>query len=226
MKHAIYLGVIAVLVLSSSAMADMLYYEDCFISTNVGSGQTLSLPQFDTSQGQLTNVVLTLDVTFSGGKIQWDNEADVPSTVTLGVGATVSATGPGALALVTNPLQTDDGSVAADETDGQGYDLDGGGDFAGPDAFTVDTGCGVDSDTDSPASFAAYEGTGNVTIDVTSATDTFLSTSGGFGPINTCLLGSYCGKVSVTYTYVPEPTTLALIAMGGVGLFLRRRRNR
>ena len=61
--------------------------------------------------------------------IGWDNEALVPSDVTLGIGAEVTAVGLAGVTAIAVPLQTDSGTVDADN--------DGPADFVGTDSFAV-----------------------------------------------------------------------------------------
>ncbi len=186
---------------------------------------TVPLPKFDPTLGTLTKVTLTLDAETSAGTISWDNEAPVASDITLGIGAEVTATAPSALTAVAVPLQTDSGQTDADN--------DGAADFLGTDAFAVTGGSGSDSDMDMstlPATLALYTATFlGETFDTTidSAVETFLSTSGGFGPIDP-VPGITEGMVTVTYEYVPipEPATFTLAGIGCLALALLARRRR
>ena len=186
---------------------------------------TIPLLKFDPGLGTLTLVTLSLDANASAGTIAWDNEAGIPTDITLGIGAEVTVTGPSALAVVAVPLQTGSASVSADN--------DGVADFIGTDAFAVTGGTGNDTASNSSsgaATLAAYTATFtgetfNTSID--SLLSTFLSTEGGFGPIMTTP-GVFDGTVEVIYTFtpIPEPSSAALAALGllGLGWFGCRRR--
>jgi len=187
------------------------------------AGTTVSLSQFDEATfGTLLSITLTLDATASAGSITWDNESDQETDVDLGIGGEVTAAAPSALTLVATPFQTGSATdVAADEV-GESPDPD----FAGPDSFSVTGGTGTDSDTDTltnSADFGPYKGTGTFDVDISSIVKTMVLTSGGSGDTQSTA-GKTEGKVTVTYEYVPEPATLALLGLGGVATLIRRRR--
>jgi len=186
---------------------------------------TIPLDKFDGALGTLTSVTIQVEADTSGGTIAWDNEALIPSDVDLGIGAEVTATAPSALTAVAVPLQLGSGSVTADS--------DGAADFIGQDSFTLVGGTGSDtkSVTSSAAGVltfytAAFVGE-TFDTDVESKISTFLSTTGGFGPIES-LPGVFEGTLTVTYNFtpVPEPSTALLLVVGGLGLGWRKTRRR
>jgi hypothetical protein len=182
----------------------------------------VTLPLFDPILGTLTKVTLTLDASTSAGTISFDNESGVPTTLTLGIGAEVNATAPSALTITAVPLQLGNGSVTGDD--------DGAADFIGADSFSVTGGSGSDSDTASittPALLLPYIGVGTFDVYVESELSTFLSTSGGFGPLD-ANAGVTSGLVTVTYEYtaVPEASTLAMVGLAGLSLATVYRRRK
>jgi len=186
------------------------------------AGTTVTLPQFDeTTFGTLLGVKLTLDATASAGAITWDNESTQVTDVDLGIGGEVTATAPSALTLIATPLQMGSGvGIAADEA----VEIPDP-DFAGPDSFTVTGGTGADDDSatlTNPALFGPYIGVGTFNVDISSIVKTYVLTSGGTGDTQSTA-GKTSGVVTVQYEYVPEPATLALLGLGGLGVLIRRR---
>jgi hypothetical protein len=218
----LFAGAVLVLAAASPAWASLFVsYDVLYGPENVpDAGTTVSLPQFDeASFGTLVGITLTLDATASAGSITWDNESDVATDVDLGIGGEVTAVAPSALTLVAVPLQMGSGiDISADN--------DGLPDFAGIDSYSVTGGTGVDSDSDTltnPADFAPYKGLGTFNVDISSIVKTFVATSGGTGDTQSSA-GQTSGTVTVTYEYVPEPATLALLGLGSLATLVRRRR--
>lgn len=207
-----------------SAQAASVSYNTNYGPTSVSSAPfNVQLPKFDPSLGTLVKVTLTLDANTDSGSIAWDNEGAVGGTVDLGIGAEVTATAPSALTAVAVPLQVGNATVDADN--------DVAADFIGTDSFSVTGGSGSDSDTDMstlPAVLTAYTAAflgEQFDVNIAPSIETFLSTSGAFGPINPTP-GLTDGLVAVTYEYttIPTPAAGGMALMGLAGLALRRRR--
>lgn len=206
--------------LTSSVIADTISYSTPIPTADVGGGSTVKLPQFDPALGTLTGVKLYLDANAFAGSIAWDNESSTATRVTLGIGAEVTAIAPDALTIVVVPLQRGQANVDADnEAD------NGDADFIGTDALLVTGNSGSESDSATPVVFTPYIGTGTFSVAISSVVETYTSTTGGTGEYEHTA-GQYDGLVSVTYTYdaVPEPTTMGLLACGGLAILYRRKR--
>jgi hypothetical protein len=222
MSKRITLALVAIAWLcGSAAQAATISYDDTYGPTAIPFPATAlaTLPLFDPSLGTLTKVTLTLDASTSAGTIAWDNEALVSTDITLGIGAEVTAVGLAGITAVAVPLQTDSAT-------GIDADNDGAADFIGTDSFSVVGGSGSDSDSDMLTSgLAPYIGLGTFDVDVSAVVETFLSTTGGFGPIDP-VPGTTDGTVTVTYEYTtaPEPLAAVLLASGLAGLLTAARR--
>lgn len=87
-------------------------------------------------------------------------------------------------------------------------------------------GSGSDSDSErATTGLAPCIGLGTFDVTISSVVETFLSTTGGFGPIDP-IPGVTDGTVTVIYEYtpVPEPSTALLVVLGLAGLAASRRR--
>ncbi|MFO0949269.1 MAG: choice-of-anchor E domain-containing protein [Planctomycetota bacterium] len=231
-----------VLSLTGSVSAGTISYNGSFGPRSFGFGPQalITLPLFDPSLGVLTEVAIKFVTSTSGGTIRWDNESELPTSVTLGIGSRTRAQLPGG------------GNVTAQAAPSSGVfplvsaDSDGAPDFSGSDAVkliggsasaegqTVVTG----SDT------SPYVGPGNFDVLIDSEVDTTIITNGGSGASDlgdeNDPDGTVEGEVEITYTYedptenngpevahTPEPASLAIWGLGGLGMFLlMRRRNR
>ena len=211
----------ALLICASTAQATTISFNDSYgpVAVPVAPAVLANLPQFDPALGTLTQVTLTLDADAFAGSIDWDNEAAIPTDVTLGIGAQVTAVGLAGITAIAVPLQL--GSAI-----GVAADNDGAPDFVGTDSFSVIGGIGNDVDADTlVAGLGPYIGIGTFGVTVSAVVQNFLSTTGGFGPIQQTP-GSTDGLVTVTYEYtpIPEPGTGLLVMAGMLGLAIGRRR--
>jgi hypothetical protein len=182
----------------------------------IPSNSFVLVPQYNGAD-PLLSIKLELISDAAGGSIEWDNEDPVTGTVTLKIGATITATGPSSVTMITIPSQEGTTSVAADN--------DGAPDYIGTDAFAVTSGTGHDEDSDTltnTALFTPYVGTGNFQVDLSSAVFTSVETTGVSG-VSRSTNGTTTGSIKVTYEYIPEPATMALLSLGGLAMLRRRR---
>ncbi len=208
--------------LAGATNATTVSYDTSYGPFDVGSAPGYigsSLPQFDPILGTLTKVTLTLDSETSAGTIYWDNEAAIETDVTLGIGATVTAKALSVLTTTAVPMQTDSATgIAADN--------DGAPDFSGIDSFGITSGIGIDTSEDwstNPTVLALFTGTGTFDIWMSSIVESYFTTSGGFGP-SIPTPGMTEGTITISYNYIPEPATIAILGFGGLRVLLKRRR--
>ncbi|MBN1555819.1 MAG: PEP-CTERM sorting domain-containing protein [Phycisphaerae bacterium] len=217
MRNAYALALCLLVGVSSNVFALTTFDQVAIPITATGNGMVIQLNKFNSSLGNLTGIELYLECNAFSGVIKWDNESSSPTHVTLGIGAEVTAEAPDALTLIVLPLQEGDADVDADN--------DGDPDFLGSDAFAITGGSGNDTDSDNPADFDPYIGSGKFDVTISSVGKTQSGTTGGLNGELISTAGEYSGLVRVTYTYdVPEPMTLALLGGGGAVLFFRRKR--
>ncbi|MCE5277508.1 MAG: choice-of-anchor E domain-containing protein [Planctomycetaceae bacterium] len=210
--------------MASYVQADTISYSNTYGPTAVPFGATaVALSKFNPALGTLTKVTLQLNANTSSGAIAWDNESGLLTDVDLGIGATVTAVAPLSLiTVIAVPMQTGSAfGVAADN--------DAAADYIGTDSFSVTGGTGSDSKsaftTSSLGTFlATFAGeTFDATINAT--LKKMISTDGGEG-LNQTTAGISNGTLTVTYEYtpIPEPVTMSLLGLGGLGMLLKRRR--
>ncbi|MEM1166512.1 MAG: choice-of-anchor E domain-containing protein [Planctomycetota bacterium] len=207
-----------------TVMGNMATDTVTYTDLSVGSATTVigALDKFDPTLGPLVSVTLILEADTSAGSIDFDNEDGSPSDVDLGIGAEVTANpvGLAAFTVVAVPLQVGSGSVTGD--------TDGPADFVGTDAFSVTGGVGMDDDsfTSSVAGDLAFFTATFVgetfDVEIDPQTETFLSTTGGFGPIDP-VPGRTSGTVTVKYTFVPTPGVASIFAVATLATTRRRR---
>ncbi len=181
-----------------------------------------SLSKFDPLLGTLTKVTLTIESITSLNSLIWDNEGGIPTDVSLGIGASVTVEALGVLSASAMPLQTASAiGVAADN--------DGAPDFSGTDSFGITSGSASDiGDMSSTVSavLSLFTGPGSFDAWFSSVAETFLTSSGGYGPAYPAP-GETEGTITVTYDYeIPEPASVLLLGFGGLSIILRRKRNR
>jgi hypothetical protein len=202
------------------ALDPMVSYSDGFGPAGTDWTKVLSVPQFDSSLGVLTEVRLTLSGSLdaSFGCENLNTTAGTKRYLfDLDQGMSLSSAGLPSLSMSTtrgSMSYVNLGTVAA---------WDGLTDYAGASGRTIQYGVLSNSSLNSytaAADLARFIGTGNILYD---AAGTGYLTMGMMGGSNSMTSRSLAGAaVAVDYVYtVPEPMTLGLLGLGG--LLLRRR---
>ncbi len=210
MRQGIAIGFLfALLLCASTARAETASFFGLYglLAVPFPASPEVTLPQFDPGLGTLTKVTLSLDAESSAGTIDWDNEAPLPTDITLGIGAEVTALTAFGTSVVSIPLQF--GS-----TTGIAADNDPAADFVGSDSFSVLGGLSNDAQSTVltlPLEIAPYIGVGTFDVTIGAEVAIFVDASEGEGPTQH-IEGVVEGVVTVTYEYTPAPAPVPALS--------------
>lgn len=198
----------------------------------------LNLAQFDPSLGTLTKVEIEVSLSLPSLDLVVDNDTDQASTVTTNFG-TLGGTLFSSTASTFDGTDTLAGSNFNVATQSSSFTVQATADDP-TDVFNNDLGIDNGSFTTTPVNvgqltlreinsfvWAQYTGTGTVDFDlaVDFVTDMNVNTGGGTGEVRfQGVIPTAVFSASVTYTYIPEPSSAVLLGCLGVLGLLRRRR--
>ena len=194
---------------------------------NFGAGNTVALPQFDKTLFLPQDAVLAEITVELTGIIATDLTVDNTHATNGGTynaqqGADVSVQGPGAsITVSTTPLWQTPGFSAQIPLAAGAQDTYG--------IPTPNTTTDVNSGNVAASFFNLYEGNGTVTFDTQALGAAALS---GFTTQVNSQGGTISGtgdvdanaSIKITYRYIPEPSTFALLGLMGVAGLVRRKR--
>ncbi len=191
--------------------------------------ETLTFNQFDDLGGTLTlqsiEVIFSLDV--QGGSLTLDNDGvnGASGNFEFGAKGDLSSGDVSLLDGAFQPVTAELDSIHQGPFNLAGNVGDGAGDYdpAGPDGMLYNGGLENDSDSGfiNSTLFAPYIGVSTYDIDVN--VDQWSDYGGVSGVEYAVTPVSASGEVTVIYNFVPEPATLAMLAVGGLFVVRRRR---
>lgn len=219
MKTRMLAAALAVVAAAGAANAASVMYQASIPLQSTNWNLPLSLPQWDPllfPNQTLTKVTIKLT-----GDVEGDARVEsldaAPGMINYGVSAVIGMTGPGGVNIIVLPLAGGNFNASA---------FDGNIDFGGTSGFSdlglmnsdQDTTMLTDPPTDLLA--AGFVGNGMVNFNLTA---TGASSANGPGNVNQQFRTEAGANVMITYEFVPAPSSLALLGLGGLVAGRRRR---
>ena len=227
MKRTSFLtGLVAIVLVAGIASGSTIVYSTNYSESNPIQDPvyTFTFNQFDSDAGPVDYFLTKVTITFTAQQstsVAFENgtTSEVTTAPELS-GGLVQLSGTGGVSyfsfLSTAPIS--DHTFAANEGGGQVYSQDG--------ADYYDFGS-IESDTYAPTAtvltgdLSAFEGTGDISYDMTSVGSWVLS---GVGDAQSTISDYItAGTLTVEYEYTPEPATMLLLSVGGIAMLKRRK---
>ncbi|MCF7958210.1 MAG: PEP-CTERM sorting domain-containing protein [Phycisphaerae bacterium] len=202
----------------SSASVMTVSYPDEIALASTNWTDVISVPKFNPAMGDLQSVMIELTGTVTGSAGFESRDAS-PSEVTMELIAIITVKRPqpqGGLLVVTLPTVSETFQATA-------YDqfLD----FGGTSGDTISNQSNTETEiatTALPADLLLFTGVGNINLPIKA---TGASSATGSGNLVMFFATEASAKAVVTYTYVPEPATIALMGLSSLVLIRRKRRS-
>lgn len=215
--------VLAGLVVALPVKADSIIYNGTISPSTLGGPVTTTLPMFNSTLGTLTGVQVTLDFTVTPYASVGNFSSSTPLTFTPSdsIIFSFSPADTWTISHSSDSWTLSAPTVSTGNIYGSGQEVSY---YTGPSSvlqLVGSTSASADLTAASGLDFAAYTGAGNLV---------FGTAGGGYvsitdGPLFGGGGGDLAGTASVTYDYVPEPGTFALMVCGLTGLLVMRRRS-
>ncbi len=186
---------------------------------------TMNFDKFDPSLGILQQVILEIDVDgISAGSAAYENEDPINSAnVELTIKGDINAETNVTLSPLSAGVQTPEESTGLVSLVSDEVSETPDPDFAGPDWVELVGSTASGSDQDSATTdLGEYIGLDTFEVELRTASMFTATLESGFGQLKT-EQGESEGTVTLTYIYIPEPTSLALLGVGSLVLLRRRR---
>lgn len=214
-KKIFWLMTIGVMTMASVSSAYVETHSASIATSPTDWTSSITIPKFDPVKGVLQSIQFDI-VGNVEGSAGFENFGPSAATVNIDLQAILRLKRPDNSNIWVTVV-SDGGAASVDSFDGN-VDFDGASGIT----FNSLSGTLTESTTTASASdLALFTGTGNIVLPVTA-----IGSVAYAGVSNIALFASSSAgaAIDVTYNYIPEPASMMLLGMGGLGLLARRKR--